>query len=81
MPCASGGYDDRTGEYLNARLGSSRVCCGPKRDPALQPCAPESCPLKASGPGTLPAAPFFAAIEWDGDVGKCSCFAPQVCDA
>lgn len=73
----SGGYNSTTGDYLVRSLGSSRVCCGPHVDPALEPCAPESCPIKATGDGALPAVPFFAAIT---KAGVCSCFSPQVCD-
>ena len=73
----SGGYNSSSGRYAVRGLGSSRVCCGPKVDTALQPCGPERCPIKASGPGSLPAAPFFAAVSKDS--GRCSCFAPQSC--
>jgi len=55
-----------------------RMCCGPTVDVELQPCAPGSCPLKATGPGTLPGAPFVARIT---AAGKCECLAPTVCDA
>ena len=64
--------------YLQRSLGSSRICCGPHVDTALQPCPMSRCPIKASGPGALPASPFFAAIDASG---RCACFAPQVCDA
>jgi len=55
-----------------------RMCCGPTVDVTLEPCAPASCPLKATGPNTLPAVPFVAAIT---PAGKCACLPPQVCDA
>lgn len=55
----------------------NRMCCGPTVDVQLEPCAPESCPIKASGPGALPAAPFVAAIT---PAGKCQCLAPTSCD-
>mmetsp|Transcript_8561 Transcript_8561/g.25584 ORF Transcript_8561/g.25584 Transcript_8561/m.25584 type:complete len:156 (-) Transcript_8561:323-790(-) len=54
--------------------GHYKVCCG-NRDFGTDPCAPESCPL-ALARGGLPAMPFHAAVV----NGKCSCFAPQVCD-
>ena len=73
----SGGYNSSTGERLDRGLGSSRICCGPRVDTALQPCKPEHCPIKASGPGSLPASPFFAAIDWKKR--RCQCFAPQEC--
>ena len=73
----SGGYNSSTGERLDRRLGSSRICCGPHVDTALQPCKPENCPIKASGPGSLPASPFFAAIDWKRR--RCQCFSPQEC--
>eukprot|EP01045_Picozoa_sp_COSAG04_P047714 COSAG04_NODE_17950_length_455_cov_0.862360_1_plen_151_part_11 len=71
----SGGYNSTTGQCLVRGLGSSRICCGPSVDTALQPCGPERCPIKASG---LPARPFFAAV--DKATGQCKCFAPQRCD-
>jgi len=56
---------------------NARICCGPTVDVTLEPCAPESCPLKATGVGTLPGLPFVAAIN---DEGNCECFAPTVCN-
>lgn len=56
----------------------ARMCCGPTVDISTEPCAPASCPLKATGPASLPANPFFAAIT---EEGKCQCFAPMACDA
>lgn len=55
----------------------SRICCGPQLNIERAPCPMESCPLHASGPSHLPAQPFVAAIVG----GRCSCLAPQVCDA
>ena len=72
----AGGYNSTTGERVFFGLGSSRMCCGPTVDTALQPCAPASCPIKASGPGSLPASPFFAAVD---AAGHCACFEPQRC--
>jgi hypothetical protein len=63
---------------FTSTVGTTRLCCGPFVDTALQPCGPERCPIKASGPNALPAAPFFAAVN--GKTGKCTCFAPQVCN-
>jgi hypothetical protein len=42
----------------------------------IEPCVPGNCPIYSSV-SELPANPFFAWIEG----GKCSCQAPQVCDA
>jgi len=50
--------------------GCGRMCCGPTVDCRLQPCPPDSCPIKASGTGGLPALPFVAAITASG---KCQC--------
>ena len=58
--------------------GCGRMCCGPTVDCRMQPCPPESCPIKASGVGELPAVPFVAAIT---AAGKCQCVAPQQCGA
>lgn len=55
-----------------------RMCCGPTVDVELAPCAPGSCPLKATGEGTLPGWPFVAEIT---AAGKCRCLAPMTCDA
>ena len=74
----AGAFNASTGEHVYFGLGSSRMCCGPSVDTALQPCPPQSCPIKASGHGALPAAPFFAALT---DDGVCECAAPTVCDA
>ena len=74
----SGGYNATNGDYNDRSLGSSRICCGPSVDPALEPCPPANCPIKASGDAALPAVPFFAAVT---QAGKCKCFKPQVCDA
>lgn len=75
----TGGYNTTTGATDDHTLGGSRICCGPHVDTALEPCGPHLCPIKASGRGNLPAFPFFAAV--DMEAGKCSCFAPQKCDA
>ncbi len=56
---------------------NARICCGPYLDVTLEPCAPESCPLKATGIGSLPALPFVAAINAQG---VCECIAPTVCN-
>ena len=55
--------------------GHDKLCCG-NRDFTKSGCAPESCPLSAAL-SRLPAMPFHARIVGS----KCSCFAPQVCDA
>lgn len=60
-----------------ATFNHSRICCGPHVDVTREPCAPESCPIKATGLNTLPASPFFAQVL---STGKCKCFAPQTCD-
>jgi hypothetical protein len=60
-----------------ATFNHSRICCGPHVDVTREPCAPESCPIKATGLNTLPASPFFAQVL---GTGKCKCFAPQTCD-
>lgn len=57
--------------------GQTRFCCGPTVDTSLQPCPPASCPLKATGPGALPAVPFVATITPEG---RCACLPPMVCD-
>ena len=57
-------------------LVSGRLCCGPA-DVAFAPCPPGSCPLFASGPGSLPALPFYAEIT---PAGGCRCAPPQTCD-
>jgi hypothetical protein len=54
---------------------SNRMCCGPTVDVAVQPCAPDSCPLHGGG---LPGVPFVAEIT---PAGRCKCALPQVCDA
>jgi len=58
--------------------GCGRMCCGPTVDCRVQPCPPDSCPIKASGTGGMPAVPFVAAIT---PAGKCACVPPQVCNA
>lgn len=73
-----GGYNSSTGDRIFFGLGASRLCCGPTVDTALQPCGPARCPIKATGRGALPAAPFFAAVD---EQGQCDCFAPQVCSS
>ena len=60
-----------------ATFNHSRLCCGPHVDVTREPCAPESCPIKATGLNTLPGSPFFAQVL---NTGKCRCFAPQTCD-
>jgi len=67
------------GDFLPNRTDSQagRFCCGPTVDVARAPCPPGSCPIKASGRGALPAAPFVAEIV----AGRCRCLAPQVCGA
>jgi hypothetical protein len=42
----SGGYNATTGQFMDRGLGSSRLCCGPRVDPALQPCSLERCPFR-----------------------------------
>lgn len=54
--------------------GHDKICCG-NRNFALDPCAPNSCPI-SSARYDLPAMPFHAQII----NGKCKCFLPQVCD-
>ena len=57
--------------------GEDKICCG-NRNFAVDPCAPESCPISSgTGVNKLPAMPFHAEITTSG---KCKCFAPQVCD-
>ena len=56
--------------------GEDKICCG-NRNFAVDPCAPESCPISSgTGVNKLPAMPFHAEIT----SGKCKCFAPQVCN-
>ncbi len=69
----SGGW----GSTLPGNSGCGRMCCGPTVDCRYQPCPPDSCPIRASGIGGLPAVPFAAAIVGN----KCQCLPPQVCDA
>lgn len=69
-------YASGTGGYGSPGGHDNRMCCGPSLDTALAPCPPASCPIKATGPNTLPAAPFVAAIQ----NGRCTCLPPQVCD-
>lgn len=52
----------------------NRMCCGPAVNIALEPCAPDSCPLHAGG---LPGVPFVAEIA----AGRCVCAPPMQCDA
>eukprot|EP01060_Flectonema_neradi_P030374 TRINITY_DN4390_c0_g1_i3.p1 TRINITY_DN4390_c0_g1~~TRINITY_DN4390_c0_g1_i3.p1 ORF type:complete len:608 (+),score=103.46 TRINITY_DN4390_c0_g1_i3:60-1883(+) len=54
---------------------TSGGCCS-KNARTSGPCPIASCPLKASGVGSLPANPFIARIV----NGKCKCLSPQVCD-
>lgn len=54
--------------------GHFRVCCG-TRNMRLDPCPPDSCPIKSSN-SQWPAMPFMARIEQ----GTCKCLEPQVCD-
>jgi hypothetical protein len=71
-------YASGTGGYGSPGGHDNRMCCGPSLDTALAPCPPGSCPLKATGLNTLPAAPFLAAI--DASTRACKCLPPQVCD-
>ena len=52
----------------------NRMCCGPLINVAVEPCAPDSCPLHAAG---LPGVPFVAAI--DAATGRCACAPPMDC--
>ena len=54
---------------------SNRMCCGPSINVAVEPCAPNSCPLQAGG---LPGVPFTAAID---ATGHCTCAPPMSCNA
>jgi hypothetical protein len=60
------------------RYGWETQCCndGSAAIGKSIPCATEACPVKLS-PSMLPPVPFMARIVG----GKCSCAAPQVCDA
>jgi len=60
-------------------LGDDGDTCCPGADVAqgLTVCKPAACPI-LSEKSQLPANPFFAVVQ---PSGKCSCEAPQVCDA
>ena len=60
-------------------LGGDGDTCCPGADVAagLSVCVPAACPL-LSAKAQLPANPFFATVT---AAGKCSCEAPQKCDA
>ena len=53
---------------------ANRMCCGPSVNVAVEPCAPDACPLHAGG---LPGIPFVAAIVG----GRCACAPPMDCSA
>ena len=69
----AGGFNSTTGQPLVRDLGSSRLCCGPSVDTALEPCPPERCPIKSSGE-TVSCAARMAELCGDArqaSVGHC----------